>query len=463
MQQSGSGFTVRVGRGLLALALVAAACGDPMRPTPPEIGMDVLVDSDPTGAAVAVDGTDTGLSTPATLTGLTSEPHRVQMFIDSNGVRYSVDVSFFPSPDSVISFTAPLGFRCFASPCGGTEHTAGDIRFRVRPNGSLIYAGGNQELFWPASTENFYVATGAPMFAGVDSRGDTVAIGPYDGATLYGRPPRVVVDAPFQLQQSTWILPPASVTSVATVRGIQIDEEVIGGAEAPDALLLRLTFTNVTDRLSYRLADPGAGAGLTFTQAYVGFALDADVGVPEDDLVGYDPASGRRSVYVYDEAFAEPSFSADWQARPGLIGLRVAEAPPAASVRMNAWPRDLDWKANGLRALEPNGFGFDSEQSGYDWVAASGPRDTHADAAIGVQPTTADDYRIVVSVGPLSLAPGQSASVAILLAIAEPSPGTFTSGVAVPPGDPADETRALFAVAGALRDAFLEAEALLAR
>lgn len=463
MTRRAIGRLPRVLGAALAAAVVGAACGDPTRPTPPEIGMDVVVDSDPTGAAVALDGEDTGLTTPATLSGLTSESHTVDMAIDSNGVGYSVQATFVPSPDSVISFIAPLGFRCFVAPCGATTHNAGDILFRTMPNGALVFAGADDELFWPAATSNAYAATGAALFAAVDSDGDTVAVGPYDSALLYGRPAREIVESPFRLRQSAWVLPPATVTGVVSARGMRVDEEVIGGPEAPDALLLRLTFTNVTDQTSYVLADPAAAGGITFTDAFVGFALDADVGVSEDDLVGYDADPARLMVYVYDSEFAEASFSADWQTRPGLVGLRVAEAPAGATVRMNAWPRDLDWKAGALRALQSGGPLFDPEATGYPWVSASGARDTIADPAIGVQPTVPNDYRIVVSAGPLSLAPGQSASVAILIALAEPTPGTFTSGMVTPPGDPTDEARPLFAVAQALRDAFLQAEALLSR
>lgn len=447
----------------LAAAAAVSACGDPIRPTPPEIGQDVVVDSDPTGAAVVLDGDDTGLTTPATLSGLTSESHEVQMSIDSNGVRYSVNATFVPSTDSVISFIAPLGFRCFIAPCGATEHTAGDIRFRTMPNGALVFAGFADEMFWPAATSNGYAATGAALFAAVDSNGDTVALGPYDSGILYGRPAREIVESPFRLRQSAWVLPPSTVTGVASARGMRVDQEVIGGPEAPDGLLLRLTFTNVTDRTSYVLADPAAAGGITFNDAYVGFALDGDVGVSEDDLVGYDADPARLTAYVYDSDFSESSFSADWRARPGLVGLRVAEAPAGAAVRMNAWPRALDWKASALRLLEPSGPLFEEEATGYPWVSASGARDTIPNAAIGVQPTAPADYRIVVSAGPVALAPGQSATVSILLALAEPSPGTFTSGVVTPPGDPTDETRPLFSVAQALRDSFLQAEALLSR
>jgi hypothetical protein len=452
---------------LPALVVASAACNDPVRPTPAEPGMDVIIDSDPSGADVVLDGLATGQTTPATLSGLTATSHSAILSADSNGVRYEVSVSFVPSTDSVTSFTAPLGFRCLGSPCGGTEHTAGDLRFFTRPNGSLLYAGGNQELFWPASsTQNFYVAAGMPMFVGVDSRGDTAAIGQYDGIMLYGRPAREIEEAPFALRQSAWFLPPAAVASMNVsrgIRGIQVDEEVIGGPEAPDGLLLRLTFTNVTDQPAYVLADPLATGSISYSDVWIGFALDADVGVSEDDLVGYDADPSRRMAYIYDSDFSEASFSADWSARPGLIGIRVAEAPAGTSVRMNAWPRVLDWKANALRALEVGGLGFAAEPTGFAWVTASGTRDTHPDAAIGIQPTAIDDYRIVVAAGPLSLAPGESASVAVLLAIAEPTPGTFVSGTVVAPGDPADTGRPLFAIAADLRDAFVAAEALLTR
>src|SRR5690606_35609095 len=85
----------------------------------------------------------------------------------------------------------------------------------------------------------------------------------------------------------------------------------------------------------------------------------------------------------------------------------------------------------------------------------------HPDARIGYAPTVPDDYRIVASVGPLRLMPGDAASLTVTVVIAEPEPGTFVSGQTVPPGDPLDPNRQILRVAEGLRQRAIAAEELL--
>jgi hypothetical protein len=80
---------------------------------------------------------------------------------------------------------------------------------------------------------------------------------------------------------------------------------------------------------------------------------------------------------------------------------------------------------------------------------------------VGHLPVSAGDVRIVATVGPLQLAPGDSARVVLAVALALPTPGTYTSGTSLPPGNPDDTNRQMYRVAGQLRDRLTAAAALL--
>jgi hypothetical protein len=66
-------------------------------------------------------------------------------------------------------------------------------------------------------------------------------------------------------------------------------------------------------------------------------------------------------------------------------------------------------------------------------------------------PQDAADLRMMVTAGPVTLAPGDSAAVTVAVVLAQPAPGTFTSGTVLDPGNPTDDTRALVATAAPLR------------
>src|SRR5690606_39206665 len=127
------------------------------------------------------------------------------------------------------------------------------------------------------------------------------------------------------LRQSTWVLPPAALGLGTSVRGLEMEQEVIGRADVDGAVLVRLTFRNITNNPAYRRVDPQPAEGVTYTNAYIGFVLDIDIGESEDDLVSYDPDLGL--VFAYDFNLREAGFQAGWAERPGLVGVRVLEAP----------------------------------------------------------------------------------------------------------------------------------------
>ena len=72
-------------RSALRIAFLAfglTACREPDRPLGPGAGFDVAVDSDPAGAAILVDGDDTGLRTPDTVSGVDGGEHRLSVRLD---------------------------------------------------------------------------------------------------------------------------------------------------------------------------------------------------------------------------------------------------------------------------------------------------------------------------------------------------------------------------------------------
>jgi len=452
---------------MLAGVVVAAGCREADRPGPPVYGGLVVVDSDPRGARIFVDGKQRAQVTPDTLSDVPVGRREVGAQLDSAGVPYGFAELVDVPDEGTVQVLGPLLFRCTSDNCfrAFTKYrTANTIRFATSPTGHLFYIDGTGDgLFWPSGTQNSYVAGGGAAFAGEWSATSTrVSFGPYslgDGFGNYahylaGRPGPHVEESGIglSLRQTAWVLPPGSFVLYNTVRGLEIEQEVIGRHDIEGVLLVRLTFRNITDRPAYRRMDPLPAEGVMYTRAYIAFTLDVDIGEPTDDLVSYDPDLGL--VFVYDAQFRENGFQAGWANRPGLVGVRVLEAPAGVTPILSAWPRSADWYP-----------GTVGEGTGWGWLAGQQdetkyPR--HPDERIGYAPTTPDDYRIVASAGPLRLAPGDSATLTVAVVIAEPEPGTFVSGQTVPPGDPLDPNRQILRVAEGLRQRAIAAEALLA-
>ncbi|HSL70136.1 MAG TPA: hypothetical protein VK864_07820, partial [Longimicrobiales bacterium] len=240
-----------------------------------------------------------------------------------------------------------------------------------------------------------------------------------------------------------------------TVRGVQVSETVVASQSVEDLIVIRLVFRNVTNLPSYQAVDPLMPAGgLRFDQVYVGFALDGDIGTSSDDLFSYDP--DRNTVFMYDAAFVENAFVSGASTRPGLVGLRILDAPAGARMVLNGWPSTIgpvsgDWRA-----------GFQSEPIGHAMLSGQiAHNPDHPNNTIGHLPgVQAADYRISVSAGPITLAPGDSTFLTVAVALADPAPGTFTSGTVVSSGDPTAVGRAIMLVAEPLRQRLQAAEAL---
>ncbi|MBX6364801.1 MAG: PEGA domain-containing protein [Gemmatimonadetes bacterium] len=445
----------RLARGALLLALVGAvACdsSDGGQGPPPDGTESVFVTSDPAGARIEVDGRDTGLLTPDTVSRLTIGTHTVTVRMDTAGVAYGMTLTFpIMSDGGVQRVDLPLVARCLSPACLpplATFHDVGGVRFVTNPLGMPFYHDGSGGgLLYPAASGNSYASLGTPVFAGFPSQGgpDPVSLGvyPFDqtNPTPYwtGRPAPSDSSAADRVvhRQSLWIVPPTYFMRFTTVRGLEIDQRLEGRNDVDGVVVIRVVFRNITDRASYRAIDSVIPAGgLVYDNAYVGFALDGDIGDATDDLVAYFPA--QRTVVTYDADFQEVGFTGGASAAPALLGLRLLEAPPGATTTvLTSWPQSADWF-----------LGKTNEPLGWSVLSASGS--TRTGTKLGPVPTLARDYRMAVTAGPVRLAPGDSAVIRVAVLLAPPVDGTFTTGRVIAPGDPDDPDRPIARAAAAL-------------
>jgi hypothetical protein len=440
-------------RTRLAVAGVAAiafsACSESDSPFSPGNNTRVEVSSDPEGAAIFLNGTNTGKVTTDLLRDLAiNRVHEILVRLDRDNVAYGYRAQVEVANDSLHRVLGPLLMRCTSEVCSIQNHryhTLGNMRVATNPNGALFYYDGNGSgLLYPTGSSNAYAAMGMPLVSMVAGGSDTLALGIYDRDYLAGRPAPQVTQAPdrYTMQQSFWIVPPTGVIVGLgpTVRGIEVEEQLIATTATNDVAFVKLTFRNITNRPSYKAADPIVpSGGLTFTSVYVGFGLDADIGVATDDAIPYDPALDM--VYSYDMNLEDGAFGTGFTDRPALVGLRLLAAPAGAPVKvLNAWPAGVDWSG-----------GDPSERIG--WGVMSGTRSVMPDLPgqqLGHAPTTPGDYRMSVSAGPLTLNPGAEASIVVAIVVALPVQGTYMSGQLISPGDPTVADRQIARVAADL-------------
>ncbi len=408
----------------------------------------MFVDSDPPGAHILVDQKDTGHLTPDTVRRIGGQ-RQISVQIDTFQALYGFTARVFvPDNDSVLTLSGPLVNRCGDGLCYANQfrhYAANRVRFADNPVGTFFLEraapGGGNGILWPDITNNSYATGSMVGFAGILGGRDTVALGIYDNVYLAGRPTPVVVQTADRLDitHDTWIVPPPGALGRPTVRGIQISEHAVASKAVEDVVLLHLTFTNITNNPLYRSLDNTIPAGgLSYDQAYIGFLLDPDIGISSDDMLSYDP--DLNMAFAYDFRFEENDFQAGYNRGPGLVGLRMVEAPAGTRIILNGWTTtapDFDWVAGQIS--EPTG-----------WLMLSGTKSfdkDHPDPRIGHLPGASGDVRISVTAGPLHLAPGDSATVTVAIVLADPQAGTFTSGTPLDPGDPTDRTRVLYGVA----------------
>lgn len=102
---------------LLAVAVALGACG---RVAPRFEPANLTVTSTPAGAAIVLDGNDTGQVTPYRFTGLTAAPHEVRVILDEwFSEPESIPVDLRPLDDVEIDFTLlQTGVRVTSEPAG---------------------------------------------------------------------------------------------------------------------------------------------------------------------------------------------------------------------------------------------------------------------------------------------------------------------------------------------------------
>jgi hypothetical protein len=433
--------------GSLAVLLGLAACQHGTSPGPPS---SFLVDSDPQGATIYLDGQSQNLVTPDSLRDVPAGTHTIGLLLDTAGIPYQFVGQTNIQADSMPPIRWPLLLRCGDTTCLDPfirRVTAAGMDFNVGANGTLFFQGGSGGgLFYPAGSNQSYLSVGAPVSAGyMGTYTPSVGPSPYDFFYYAGRPAPDTLRAGdvFQLTQRSWLVPPPSYQQYLTGRGLKMDEQIVTDEAYPGTIFLRVVFRNITGDTLYQMSDPvlyGSGS-LTYQNAYLGFAIDPDIGDPSDDIVSYVP--DENMVFAYDSNFQEAGFGPDANA-PALVGLEMLQAPAGATIVMTGWPSSWDWR--GATTSEANALPF---LSGTQPDTTTGAPN-YPDPSIGYVPTTPADVRIAVTAGPLTLAAGDSAVFRIAVVIAPPVSGTFQSGTFLAPGDPTNGSRAILSVAGNL-------------
>jgi hypothetical protein len=436
---------------LFVAALALAACRESDQVVEPGENARIEVTSDPSGASIFLDGRNTGKLTPDLLRDLIGQ-HEVLVRIDRDNVIYGYRASVDVKGDSLHRVHGPLTMRCATEACWGEYRRYREInslRPSTMPNGALFFYDASEKgLYWPVGSVNGYASIGLPLIGALAGTRDTLALGIYDVSYLAGRPaPQVTTTAErFSLRQAFWLLPPSEVifTLAPTIRGIEVEEELIGTTATNDVAFIKLTYRNITNRPSYQAMDPIVpSAGITYNWVYLGFGLDADIGTATDDMITYEPSLDM--VYMYDMDFQESMFPPGVNIAPGMVGLRLLQAPAGATARvLNAWPGSNDWHAGAGDLGERFGYGV---LSGLRSLAPDLPGQQ-----IGFAPVNAGDYRMSVTAGPITLEPGASASMTVAVILATPVAGTYSSGTNVNPENPTASGRTIQRIAGALLD-----------
>jgi hypothetical protein len=436
---------------LFMAALALGACRESDQVVEPGDNARVEVTSDPAGAAIFLDNKSTGKVTPDLLRDLIGL-HEVLVRSEIGGFVYGFRASVDVKGDSLHRVHGPLTLPCASEACWGTNRRYREInslRPSTLPNGALFFYDASEKgLYWPVGSVNGYASMGLPLIGALAATRDTFALGIYDLNYLGGRPsPQVTSTADrFTLRQTFWVIPPSEIifSFRQTIRGIEVEEELIGTSATNDVAFIKLTYRNITNRASYQAMDPVVpSAGITYNWVYLGFGLDADIGTATDDMITYEPSLDM--VYMYDMDFQEAMFPPGVNVAPGMVGLRLLQAPAGATARvLNAWPSSNDWHAGAGDLGERFGYGV---LSGLRSLAPDLPGQQ-----IGFAPVNAGDYRMSVTAGPITLEPGASASMTVAVILAAPVAGTYTSGSNVNPENPSATGRNIQRIAAALLD-----------
>ncbi len=432
----------------LLLAVMVACFEARERPTIPVFG-DLVVISDPPGASIRIDGIEIGETTPANLTDVTAGDHQIELSLQAGPNEFFG----WEGPVTVSEYVLDTLDAALQGGCGVNCDSAvdrGRVLCRTTTFGDTC-AGvffSEPALIWPDLFGGSYAAGGRLLVAGILESdagrfaGDTLSTQVYRDAWV-GRH-SVTVEDQTRMQQMDLSYWNTARFHGESLLGLSVAQTVVaadsGGAE--DILFLRFEITNISHEDRYRHFHPDIPeGGYTYRSLYLGFGLDADVGVAEDDLGTFDHDLGL--AFMYDADFNDPDVGI-YDTSPGLIGLLTVEPPGEASERtLTLWRAVDDWD---------DGLFHD-----FAWrllagrLAASDPISDHVHPDIGYQPTAAGDYRVIDAHGPLVLAPGDTIFMTVAIIMAGPTPGSYTPGQVVRPGDPMASGRRILTIAGELR------------
>lgn len=439
----------------VVVCAVAVACEFGRdRPTTPILG-DVNVTSDPAGALILVNGRSTGEVTPAIVPAPADSPE-IRLQLQASATEFFGWLGRVAVPETMqVDVDAALVGGCAAN-CPFQVRTTrteclvvgfGDFCSTVF-NASL--PGTNE---WPRDSGNEYVANLRVQVAAiVGADGDTLAgdtlVSLVYQDTWIGRSP--IMAGADQASFRYWA-DPISALGPQRLVGLEVEQQVIAptNADLRDVLYFRFRLRNVTDDPRHRHWRPEIPVGgFTFENLYAGMALDADIGAFADDV---GTLLADSFAFIYDLDFQDPELVSGYSTMPPLVGLVLAETPPGVQRRpFSLWTSDTDWDDPAPAGGGPEpGFGYrvlTAQLSPTDPLAdCTGPGDDigHCSDAIA-------DYRLSLTAGPLTLAPGDTAVFAAALVYAEPAPGQFTPGSPIFPGDPTTSRPALEAVADSL-------------
>ena len=432
---------------LLSVLSVTACVDTRDRPTVPEFGQ-LSVRSDPEGATIFVDGNSLG-STPDTVGGIAAGNHRLFLSLEGEPMEiFAFGDSVRIPANGLATVDAALEGGCGRN----CPHVVdqGRVLCRFTNHGDTCagaFFDSEPALQWPGASGDFS-AGGRLVVAAIfgpgalSSEGDTTATQIFRQAWVGRRP---VAQAFSGLRQETrfdyWA---TALFPAASLLGLSAKQTIIAvdSSDVEDVLFIRYEIENVSADERYRATRGFLPAGgFTFTELYVGFGLDADIGLAGDDLATFDLDNDL--AFMYDADFSDDELGSRSD-RPPLVGMVAIDPPPGAMRRtFTAWRAADDWD--------------DGDKHDFAWrifagrLAGGDPISDHPSAEIGFHPNQPNDFRITIAHGPVDLAPGESTTMTVALILANPVQGTFTSGERVPTGDPLSSNRQILQVAENLR------------
>ncbi len=247
-----------------------------------------------------------------------------------------------------------------------------------------------------------------------------------------------------------------------------------------NAILFRFDVRNISDHPDFRLVHPEEpAAGHTLRDIYLAPFFDPDIGGGASGLDRSNDAEAKddnatlfpdeQLLVAYDQSFAVNTFSSSFAARPGLVGLQILEIPAGTTARGLILTATLT--AGGIDRPLILDF-VPAAQEDFLYAVYSGgragarllPTECNAGAfALLCTTESSNNARMGWSIGPIpSLAPGEQVSLTVALLLAQPTPGTFTSGQAVQPQNSAlaSNARPIYAIARDLRALAAQVRAL---